>query len=298
MSESHSVSVIVPTRVLHQRGALLRRALASILDQQGVRAVPIVVVNGPDRDLELTRQLRADPRLRVATLDVANLPAALQTGREMVDTRWFAELDDDDILLPGALALRLQALLECPDLDAVITNGFRRSGAGDTPSIPEVRAVDRDPLRALVFGRISWLLPGSWLCRTDAVGPEFFEHMPSYRECTYLALRLAATRRIAILRHPTVVWHADTPDSESKSPAYAFAGAVALRRMLELDLPPDVRVALRSRLAGACHTAANLHLREGQLREAWRWHFRSLVQPGGWRRALYTPRFVYALLRS
>jgi hypothetical protein len=216
----------------------------------------------------------------------------------MVDTKWFAELDDDDILLPGALAERVQALHERPDLDAVISNGFRRDAAGDTPSIADVLLVERDPLRALVFGGSYWLLPGSWLCRTDTVGPEFFEHMPSFRECTYLAVRLASTRRITFLQRPSVIWHADTPQSESKSQAYAVAGEPAVRRILELDLPSDVRAALRRTLSHASHANAHLYLNEGRLRNAWRWHLRSLRQPGGWRRLPYTRHLVYALLRS
>jgi hypothetical protein len=297
MSEE-TVSVLMPTRAMRHRGALLRRALESVLAQEEVRAVPVVVINGRDHDPELTGELRKDRRLRVAMRDKAGLPAALHHGRELVDTRWFAELDDDDVLLPGALAVRLRALRERPDLDAVITNGIRRRETDDTFSIPDVRMIEPDPLRALVLRRHYWLLPGSWLCRTDAIGPEFFREMPPYRECTYLALRLAATRRIGFLGCPTVIWHADTPLSESKSRDYALAGPAAITRMLELDLPADVRVVLRGMLSRQCHVNAHRHLTEGRVEQAWRWHLRSLLVPGGWRRLPYTRRLLYALLRS
>jgi hypothetical protein len=122
--------------------------------------------------------------------------------------------------------------------------------------------------------------------------------MPSFRECTYLALRLAATRRLTFLQRPTIVWHADTPQSESKSQAYALAGPVAVRRMLELDLPADVRAALLPTLSRACHANADLYLKEGRLTKAWSWHLRSLRHPEGWRRLAYTRFLLYALLRS
>ena len=294
----HDISVIMPTRGLAQRAGLLRRALHSVLTQHGVRVTPIVVVNGPDHDPALVREIRGDPRVRVAVLETANLPAALRAGREMVDTPWFAELDDDDILLADALATRVQALCDRPDVDAAISNGLRRSAAGDVLSIRDVQNVDADPLRALVFGRSYWLLPGSWLCRTDTVGAEFFHHMPPFRECTYLAIRLASTRRLTFLQRPSVVWHADTPESESKSHPYAIAGAPAMRRILELDLPSDVRAALRNMFSRECHANAELYLRQGRLKNAWRWHLRSLRQPGGWRRLPYTRHLVSALLRS
>lgn len=290
------VSVVIPTQALARRRELIRRAIGSVRNQAGVRAVPIVVVNGPHRDPELTSELCADRSLRVAVQQEPDLTAALALGRRMVDTPWFAELDDDDLLVNGALALRVDALRRRAGVDAVVTNGLRRTAAGDTPSIADASFVERDPLRALVLGHINWLLPGSWLCRTDTVGAEFFAEMPRFRECTYLAIRLAATRRIVFLQQPTVIWHADTPLSESKSEAYVLAGPSAARRMLELDLPPDVRAALRRHVAPACHNNAHHHLKRGLLQKAWDWHLQSLREPGGWRHLPYTRYFIYAAL--
>jgi hypothetical protein len=54
------------------------RAIESVLDQRGVRASPIVVVNGHLRDADLAAQLHADRRLRVPEQAPADLPAALQ----------------------------------------------------------------------------------------------------------------------------------------------------------------------------------------------------------------------------
>lgn len=298
IAEQEAVSVIIPTRAVSHRSELLRRAVNSVLAQEAVRVVPLVVINGPDRDQHLTRELHADRRLQVASLEDADLPAALRAGREMVDTKWFAELDDDDVLLPGALALRVHILQAQANLDAVITNGLRRGADGDTLHIADIKMVERDPLRAMVFGHDYWLLPGSWLCRTDSVGPEFFGHMPKFRECTYLAMRLASTRQIAFLDSPTVVWHTDTPLSESKSRAYVLGEAAALQRILELDLPADVRRAVRRKVSRACHSNARLYLSEGRVKDAWAWHLKSLREVGGRRYLRYTRHLMLALLRS
>jgi glycosyltransferase involved in cell wall biosynthesis len=289
-----AVSVIMPTRARRERGALFRRAVESVLAQENVRAVPLVVVNGPEGNPELTDELRADPRLRVVILEEANLPAALLAGRKMVDTAWFAELDDDDVLLPGALTVRLQALQKQPELDAVVTNGFKRTIAGDTLNIKEIALVQRDPLRSLF--RSNWLLPGSWLCRTDRVGVDFFEGMPKFLECTYLALRLALDCRIRFLDCPTVVYYADTPNSESGSRDYQLNHVGALRRLLDLHLPPDIQSELRTRIRHGCQGNALLYLQEGRLHEAWRWHFQSFREYGGWRSIRHTPRFIYLAL--
>ena len=284
----------MPTRALRERGELLRRALDSVLAQQeeGFQVVPLVIVNGPAADPALTRELRADPRVRVATLDQPDLPAALRAGRDQVDTPYFAELDDDDLLLPGALAARVEALEERPGCHAVVTNGFRRDSAGDTLNTPDAAMVQQEPIRALLKG--NWLLPGSWLCRTDAVGPELFQGMPKYLECTWLALKLASGYPMRFLERPTVVWHVDTPLSVSQSRDYLLGQAAALGRILELDLPNEVRASYRGRVAYACHAAACLLLKEGCVKQAWGWHLRSLKEPGGWRYVPLTRGLVRA----
>jgi glycosyltransferase involved in cell wall biosynthesis len=291
-SDVEAVSVIMPTRVLKERGALLRRALESVLAQQGVRVVPLVVINGPAVDPALATELRADRRLRVATLEQADLPAALRAGRSLVDTVWFAELDDDDVLLPGALAARVRALEERPECQAVVTNGLIRDSRGDSLHVPDASIVQRDPLRALL--KRNWLLPGSWLCRTESVGLGVFEGMPRFAECTYLAIRLATKHQMRFLDSPTVVWHTDSPLSVSRSRDYVLGQGAALRRILELELPSDVRAAYRTRVSSAYHEVARLHLREGTLREAWRWHIQSLGESGGWRYVPFARRLVHA----
>lgn len=286
-----TISVIMPTRARRERAALLKRAIDSVLAQAAVRAVPLVVINGPNSDVALAQELSADRRLRVLILDEADLPAAFCAGRKMVDTEWFAELDDDDILLPGALATRLLALQESPGFGVVVTRGWKRGIGVDELNIDDVLALERDPLRAML--RRNWLLPGSWLCRADAAGPEFFDGMPRFLECTYLGLRFAAECRIRFLAEPTVVHYMNTPEAESQSRGYRLGHAAALRRLLELDLPPDVRAELRTRVRRACHANARVYLQEASLTDAWSWHLQSLCERGGWRYLRYTGLFSY-----
>jgi glycosyltransferase involved in cell wall biosynthesis len=295
-SSSRDVTVILPTQARRERAAGLAAAIDSVLAQEGVRARPLVVVNGVQRDASLVERLLADARLRVVVSETRGLPAALHAGRKALDTPWFADLDDDDLLLPGALALRVDALAARPDCHTVVTNGYRRRGSADALHVPKELGVAADPLRALL--RKNWFLPGSYLCRTDDVGPELFLDAPRYLERTYLALRLAIHGPILWLDEPTVVNRVDTPDSEWASRESAFGQPDALRRILELPLPPDVHAALRARVAEACHSASELELRAGRLGEALRWHLRSLREPGGWRFLAYTRHLARrALLR-
>jgi glycosyltransferase involved in cell wall biosynthesis len=276
-----AVTIIIPTLGLRERATSLRTAIESALAQDGVHPIVIVVLNGTRWDTGVERSLREDRRLTLVVRDAPGLPAALAAGRSMVETPWFTALDDDDFLLPGALELRVRALAERSECAAVITNGFRRNGKGDELHVKPGSNVHADPLRAMLQG--NWFLPGSWMCRTDRVGANVFEEMPSYLECTYLALRIAAEHPIVWRDTPTVVYTVGSPAAESRSRAYVMGQVAGLRRIIALDLPDDVRRVLRSRIAEAYHDAAEHERRAGAPLAAWRWHLASLLQPSGWR---------------
>jgi hypothetical protein len=91
------------------------------------------------------------------------------------------------------------------------------------------------------------------------------------------------------------VWNTDTPLSVSKTREYLLGQVAALARILELELPHEVRDWFRNSMANACHANAERNLQERSLREAWRWHLRSLRQPRGLRHLLFTRQLVRAL---
>jgi hypothetical protein len=287
-----AVTIIIPTLGLRERAGSLRVAIESALAQDGVCPTVLVVLNGARRDADVERTLRGDRRISLLVRATGGLPAALAAGRMLVTTPWFTALDDDDFLLPGALLLRVRALEERSDCAAVVTNGFRRNGSGDELHVKADNRVHADPLRTMLEG--NWFLPGSWLCRTERVGVRIFEEMPSYLECTYLALRIATEHPIVWRDTPTVVYSVGSPAAESLSRGYVLGQVAGLRRIIALNLPDDVRRDLRSRIAGAYHAAADHERTAGELLAAWRWHLASLVQPSGWR---YLP-FTRHLLRD
>jgi len=270
---------------------LLIRAIDSVHTQEGVRAHPLVVLNGSVNDAQLVATLRQDARVRIVVTAPADLPGALRLGRTHVDTPWFTALDDDDVLLPGALRMRLSALTKRPDCVVIVSNGWRRDAQGDVLHMSSFDAVRRDPLRSVLDG--NWLLPGAWLARTDAFADEVFAKMPRYLECTYLAVRFATTHHACFIDEPTVAWSADTPGSVSRSREYVLGLEGALERILELDLPPDVRRGFMRKRASAQHSAACLLMQEGHTRAAWKAHLRSLRTPSGWRFLSSTPRFLF-----
>ncbi len=293
MSAHRSVSVIMPTIACRERAKGLVRAIDTVVSQGGVRAIPLVVVNGSSAAPEVLAHLRGRADIRLATLDEAGLPRALHAGRAMVDTPFFAVLDDDDELLPRALQTRLEALHET-SADVLVTSGFLDGFGRRELNIADFGAIEADPLRALLVRH--WLPPCAGLFRTDTVTAEFFEGIPRHREWTYLALQFALRLKIRFASQATFVYRTDTPDSVSKSQAYCLAGPAAIARMLELDLPADVRAALRVRLAGDLHSVSSRELDDGHYGAAWARHLASLAQPSGWRYLPFTRHLLVGSL--
>ncbi len=289
-----AVSYIIPTLAGLDRADRLARAIDSVATQVGVRALPIVVVNGPNPAPPVLERLERDPRIRVERLMEADLPGAIRRGRAVVDTPYFGALDDDDFLLPGALKLRVDCLEADRDAEVVVTNGLRQRNGVDVVHWNDASAIRADPLRTLL--RKNWFLPGSWLCRTDPSNLEIFERMPRYLECTYLAVHFSLRARIRFLETPTVVWI--EAGGLSASVPYHVGQPAALEQILDAPLPADVRRGLERHLTMAYHTLADFHRFRGELRPAWRAHLASLRYPSGVRFLLATRHLVAAGLRQ
>lgn len=279
------------TLASRERSPYLLRAIDSILVQKGVKPRVLVVVNGGNAEPALVRRLEGLPDVLVLRRQEAGIPAALGVARRQVDSVAFSQLDDDDELLPGALALRLERLQAGDRPDAVVTNGAIRAGEAERFSIPHVETVARDPLAAMTT--YNWLLPGSALFRTSSIDAGLFEHAPRYLEWTYVGLRLATRHRIAFLPQPTIVHYEDLPFSVDRSRAGVLGRPWAFRQLLTLDLPPNVRRALRAKRAAAWHDAAEHLLKEGDYRAAWHAHSRSLMHREFWRYLGFTRHLLH-----
>jgi succinoglycan biosynthesis protein ExoO len=129
MTAPSTVSGILPTVATPDRTTCLTRALGSVLAQEGVRVDPIVVANGSDCDPVLLGTLARRRHIRLLHRDESGRACAISAGRDLVDAPYFAELDDDDWLLPGALATRAARLDADPAVDVVVSKGFLRRRA-------------------------------------------------------------------------------------------------------------------------------------------------------------------------
>lgn len=289
------VSVIIPTTCERVRWHSLERAIAGVLAQEGVAARVIAVVNGKRFDPDCLAALRRKDGVTVLYRDTGSAPLAQAAGRDLVDTPFFAFLDDDDEYLPGALAARLAPLRADPALDFVVANGYRARNGRDELAIGDSSAIMADPLDALCHR--NWMASCAGLFRTSTVTPAYFADPAPYMEWTYLAFRLTASLRMRWLDEPTYRIN-DSPVSLSKSEAYLRSELDILERVLALPLPSRARHAVRRKIGRACHVFAEKSRREGKRAQAWRFHLDSLTQPGGWRYLPYSRKLVQALWRT
>jgi len=286
-----AISIIIPTAATRDRAGSLGRALDSALGQEGVRPDVIVVANGPNCDPDILAALARRRDIRLIRRHEAGLGASISTGRDHVNAPFFAELDDDDALLPGALATRLARMRVEPTVDAVVTTGFLRAGDRQSLNLADLARCAADPLRSLMDSM--WLPPCAGLFRTATIPTEYFRAMPAYLEWTYLAMVLALERRIAFVPTPTFVYNEDTPGSLSKSREYVLHQPDAIKALLRLPVPPDVRRRLRQKYVAALHGASVTGLSLGRMSLAWRLHLRTVLHPRGWRYLSYT-RHLFA----
>src|SRR5690242_16188801 len=109
------VTVVIPT---HNRPALMRRALSSVLAQDYAGGIEVIVVfdrSEPEYSLERDATSR---RVRVLSNSrTPGLAGSRNTGILAATSDYVAFLDDDDVWLPSKLARQMSALTSEPDAE-------------------------------------------------------------------------------------------------------------------------------------------------------------------------------------
>jgi glycosyltransferase involved in cell wall biosynthesis len=105
------VSVVIPT---YRRPQLVKRAIASALNQTLTQIEVIVVINGETEGAtRLSLAEIDDPRFRILELPVnlGSAAPARNVGVEVARANWIAHLDDDDEWLPEKLERQYNAVI-------------------------------------------------------------------------------------------------------------------------------------------------------------------------------------------
>lgn len=283
------VSIIIPTTANALRVPYLRRAISSLVNDQGDKVLPVVAVNGSSYVPEALDELKSRRDIRFVYVEEAGTINARLAARKIVDTEFFGLLDDDDEYLPGGIDVQLRPMLEDPSVDAVVTNGFRRENGEDAVHFPAFATFQRDPLKSLM--EWPWLNSGGLLCRSRTVSPGYLE-VPRSMELTYMALKLALSRTLRFVDVPTYRWHRDAPEQLSRSKRYMEGAPEGIGRMIALNPPARIKRRLARKYAASLHSLSDWERSDGNYNAAWRYHLRSLCSLYGIRYLPYTRHLV------
>lgn len=284
------VTTIIPTTANSHRAHSLQRAIESIRASSSTPVAIVVVVNGQGFDSQICDWMESQPDVTLDFLEEPSLTAAILKGRQLVRTRFFSFLDDDDEYLPGSIDKRRAVLEDSLDVDVVVSNGFRREGGADRLAFNRLPAAICDPLNS-VFGAI-WLCSCNALYRTLSIQQNYFEELHARAEWTWLAFNLALNgKKVSAIDAPGFRIH-DTPGSLSKSQEYQEAYLALYQRMLLKKPPTAVALLIKKRAASAWHDRSAQALNRGDRMDALLSHIRSLLLPGGLRYLSYTRRLL------
>lgn len=228
-------------------------------------------------------------------LEQGNLPAAIFEGRKRVRTEFFGFLDDDDYLLPGAIAACLDLIGADGGYDVAVTTGFLET-AGERKDISfDCETCLANPLGALA--ERAWLSSCGALFRHETVPPRYFDNVQKYAEWTDIAFRLCLDRRInfGAVRTFVKVW---SEGSLSTHPEFASAPQALIRNCLRQEMPAELRRAFRRKFVDELHNASESCLRNARRAAAWGFHLRCLALRGGWKYWAYTRHLFRPAPRS
>ncbi|MEB3359468.1 MAG: glycosyltransferase family 2 protein [Synechococcales bacterium] len=211
---SDLVSVIIPT---YKRPHLVSRAVHSALSQTLTHLEVVVVVDGPDPEVEAVLGAIADPRLRVLVLPQnVKLAGARNAGVRAATGTWVAFLDDDDEWLPEKLERQLDLAKRSPHAYPIIaTRVINRTAKGDLIWPKRFPRPD-EPLSEYLFVRNSlfhgegFILPSTYFTRRELLLNYPFEHN-KHEDYDWL-LRVTACEDAAVAYVPEAlaIWHSHT----------------------------------------------------------------------------------------
>ena len=165
-----AVSVVMP---LHNRAAVIGRAIQSVLDQALEDFELVIVDDGSTDDSIAVARSFADPRVRVVELgrnQGAN--AARNAGVRAARSSLIAFLDSDDAYLPNKLARVVGEFDRRPSLDLLVDSFVKVQPPGSArPRVARRNPVidDRERFRIALFTRRLWKATPAITVRREAI---------------------------------------------------------------------------------------------------------------------------------
>jgi glycosyltransferase involved in cell wall biosynthesis len=291
VSDKIPIDIIIRTTAEKRRHKQLNRAIESIKTQEGVKAIPIVVVNGDRYDEMLLKELKNRQDIRFSYIEKGSAGNAMRVGRQLVTSDYFGFLDDDDEYLERALITRLNPMLQDSSIDLVVTNGFVEIGGDKKIQIPNITQHQDNELEGIISR--CWLASCGGLFKSSSIQKEYFDGTTDHQELTLLAFKLAVfKKKIHFMDNQTYIVH-DTPSSASKSFTHLETSIDVLKKMRTYDIPRNARNKLELKYRNTLHVLAVQCIRQGLYKLAWIYHIKSLKPPYTLRYFPFTRKLIF-----
>ncbi len=201
MAETPDVDIIIPT---WNRRALVTAAVQSALAQEGPRTRVTVVDDGGTDGTAAALRARFGGRIAVLEKPNGGLSSARNHGLAATSASLVSFLDDDDLLLPGKVAVQARFLAGHPEYDGCVGGGYLRTHPGGHTELVEV------PDCAMECAMLLAQNPGpplAFLWRREAIlrAGGFDETLPSVEDWD-LWLRCARVGRVHGVPHRGYVY--------------------------------------------------------------------------------------------
>lgn len=280
------ITIVIPTTAEKARFNQIKRAIKSIRNASRFYTKIIVVVNGDRKDEDVVNWLSSNEDITVIKVELGSAPNAQYIGRTILQTEYFAFLDDDDCFMAGALDKRLNLLLENPDAALVVTNGYSEKNGEQSPHYTGLNKIQNEPLKYLF--KMNWLHNCNHLMRSAFVVESYFKNYHNYFEWTWLAYKIAINKLKVISSDDLTFIYYDTPGSVSKSMRYYNSLPALVEKMLDMNPPDEIKLEIRYKLSSHYHDMADNYLKEDKMMKSFENHLKSIFSYKGYRYLPFT----------
>lgn len=205
MTDKPFISVVIP---LYNKEKSIAQSLKSVLDQTYTHFEIVVVDDGStDKSVEEVRSI-GDDRIQLLGQSNAGPSKARNTGVKNSKGDWIVFLDADDELLPDALSIFAEIIVEHQDVDIIDCNRYVRRGNDEQLGFHPLEGYVKNPFKECFYGLVS---PGEGRAafrKTLLLKRPYHEKIRRFEDAE-LIIRLLSDAKVYSSRKATMIVNCD-----------------------------------------------------------------------------------------
>lgn len=205
MTDKPFISVVIP---LYNKGKSIAQSLKSVLNQAYTHFEIVVVDDGStDKSVEEVRSI-GDDRIQLLGQSNAGPSKARNTGVKNSKGDWIVFLDADDELLPDALSIFAEIIVEHQDVDIIDCNRYVRRGNDEQLGFHPLEGYVKNPFKECFYGLVS---PGEGRAafrKTLLLKRPYHEKIRRFEDAE-LIIRLLSDAKVYSSRKATMIVNCD-----------------------------------------------------------------------------------------